>query len=144
MEKMRFASKKGMFIKLALLVSLLVPILLLILKTEMLLQKPAAIGVLLLPSTFFAWIYLDTSYSIIDKTLFYRSGFLKGKLNVVRIKQIIKGYTAWSGVRPATATKGLLIVADGGDEVYISPEKPDVFIDQVKRINERVEFKNNK
>jgi hypothetical protein len=144
MQRVKFAAKKGSFIRMAVIISLLPPVLLLIFKTAMVLEKPLAILILFLPFALFAWIYLDTSYVIADDAIFYRSGFLRGKINISQIKSIVKGYTAWSGVRPATATNGLLIVADGGNEIYVSPENQDDFISRIKQLNENVEVKTSK
>ena len=61
---------------------------------------------------FLFWVYHDTSYKITKKYFKYRSGPIRGKIELSRIKEIIKGKTLWTGLKPATASKGLIIKYD--------------------------------
>jgi hypothetical protein len=138
MKNKRFASRKGTFIKAMLLAALLMPVTLLLFKTEMMLSKPVAIALIFLPFSLFLWIYMDTSYVIAENKLHYRSGFIRGTVNIDDIKRVIKGRTAWSGIRPATASNGLLIAAEGGYEIYISPDTNEEFVSELLKINEKI------
>ncbi|MEQ9165038.1 MAG: PH domain-containing protein [Fulvivirga sp.] len=74
------------------------------------------------------WIYFGTSYSITQHTLSYRSGPIRGKIEIEKIKEIIKGKTLWVGMKPATSTNGLIIKYGKYDEIYISPKTNELFI----------------
>lgn len=92
----------------------------------------AAISALLL------WIYFGTRYELTDTELMYRSGPLRGKIELVRIREIKKGKTLYSGLKPATAGKGLVICFQKYDEIYISPKTNDSFIEEILKRNKTI------
>ena len=47
----------------------------------------------------------------------------------------------WAGLKPATATKGLIIRYNTYDEIYISPESNEAFIEDLKKINGNTQIK---
>lgn len=47
---------------------------------------------------------------------------IRGKIEIVGIKEIIIGKSLWSGFKPATAKNGLIIKYDKYNEIYISPK----------------------
>ncbi|MEQ8475370.1 PH domain-containing protein [Fulvivirga sp.] len=77
------------------------------------------------------WVYFGTSYSITQHTLSYRSGPIRGKIEIEKIKEIIKGKTLWVGLKPATSTNGLIIKYGKYDEIYISPKTNELFIQKL-------------
>lgn len=134
---MKFKAKRGVYLKVLTAVFLVAPLLTIGFVPEVV-EKPVIVVILFIPCLLFVWIYADTSYKIQNGKLFYRSGFLRGSMSITEIQKIVKGKTAWSGVRPATAFKGLLIVSGTGDEVYISPESNDVFLNELLKLNDQI------
>jgi hypothetical protein len=132
---MKFKAKRGAFIKALVVVFFIAPVLLVLLLPGTMLEKPVAIAILFVPFFLFLWIYIDTSYAIDNGKLFYRSAFLRGSIPINNIQKVVKGKTAWSGIRPATASNGLSIVFDKADEVYISPENNDLLLSELLRQN---------
>lgn len=63
---------------------------------------------------------------------------MKGEIEISKIREIIKGKTIWTGVRPALATKGLIIKYNKYNEVYIAPENNDKVIEDLLKINEQI------
>lgn len=41
----------------------------------------------------------------------------------------------WTGLKPATARNGLIIKYNKFDEIYISPETNDTFVDKILELN---------
>ena len=86
------------------------------------------------------WINFQTEYELSQTELKYRSGPLCGKIELDRIKEIIKGKTMWSGFKPATARHGLIIKYDRYEEIYISPKTNDLFIEEILKLNSRIKI----
>jgi hypothetical protein len=84
------------------------------------------------------WIYLDTFYKIQGDNLMYHSAFLGGKITIGKIKEIKKDRTMWVGVRPALATRGLIIKYNTYDETYIAPEDNNELVDDLLKINPEI------
>ncbi|TRO66828.1 PH domain-containing protein [Christiangramia sabulilitoris] len=84
------------------------------------------------------WIQFSTKYELTEKTLIYQSGPIKGKIEIERIHEIIKNKTLWVGLKPAMARKGLIIKYDKYDEIYISPESNEIFVDKIVEINPEI------
>lgn len=83
----------------------------------------------LLVAGFLLWGYFGTNYKLSNGTFFYRSGPITGKIDIKRIVEVEKGKTLWVGIKPATARRGLIIKYDKYEEIYISPESNDTFVD---------------
>ena len=52
---------------------------------------------------FLLWIFFDTKYELTKSHLKYKSGPIRGKIDIYSIRKIIKGKTVWAGLKPATA-----------------------------------------
>ena len=87
-----------------------------------------------------SWIYFDTFYKIENKNLIYHSGFLRGKVEIPMIKEILKGKTMWSGIKPALARKGLIIKFNKYDEIYIAPESNAELISDLLKVNSEIKI----
>ena len=85
------------------------------------------------------WAQFSTRYELKDQKLFYQSGPIKGQIEVERIREIIKGKSLWVGLKPAIARKGLIIKYDKYDEIYISPDSNDLFVNQILEMNPEIE-----
>ena len=83
---------------------------------------------------------ISTHYIITASHVVYKCGFIKGKIKISRIHEIIKGKTMHVGFKPALATKGLIIKYNKYDDIYISPNSNDTFIEAVLKINSNIKI----
>ena len=138
MRKMKFRSKKDILFKSIVLGSNAILALITILLT---LNGPFGLmnlGLLILivgVIVFWIWTYFGTEYELTEIDFIIRSGPIKRKIKVDRIKEIVKGRTLWIGNWPATAKKGLIIKYDNYNLVNISPETTEKFIAKILDIN---------
>lgn len=105
---------------------------------EVIKDKPIVIGILLIPVVYMTWVCVNTHYRIEGEKLKYVSGFLKGEIPITQITTIVKNKSAWSGLRPALAQKGLIIRFNRFDEIYLAPVSNDELIFNVLAINNRI------
>ena len=77
---------------------------------------------------FMLWLWFDTHYRIDTTYVHYRSGPFRGKIAIDTIREVEKGATMWSGLRPALARKGIVVKYNKYDEIYFSPDTNDTFI----------------
>jgi hypothetical protein len=83
----------------------------------------------------FLWIWFDTYYQIRDKELFYKSAFIKGTISIDSIYEIERNKTMYSGLKPALATKGLIVKYNKYDDIYLSPKDADGFVAALLAVN---------
>lgn len=95
----------------------------------------------LIPFILLLWIYFSTKYRIEGVYFLYRSAFLKGKINILKIKAVTKNTTMYTGVKPAMASNGI-IISFGYDEVYIAPADNELFLTELLAINPAIVVKN--
>lgn len=136
----RYKANRTGYITYLLIGFLLFPIVFFLLDPDALREKPLTILLLTSPFLILFWIYADTSYTIADGELRYRSGFLSGKIEIHSITEIIEGKTSWSGTKPALAKNGLIIKFTPGDEVYIAPENNDELIADLLQLNPEIKI----
>ena len=98
------------------------------------------ISLLLLVSAFLLWSYYGTYYELAQKQIKYNCGAIKGKIEIKEIREVIKGKTLWVGLKPATARKGLIIKYGKFDEIYISPQTNDEFINRLLELNDAIKI----
>ncbi len=97
--------------------------------------------ILSLATGFIIWVLLDTRYVIKNNLLLYRSGPIRGNIDITKIKKI----KAFSGLnvpvilKPALDIKGFIITYNTFDDVFISPSKSEIFIAELKKINPNIE-----
>ena len=132
-------NKKG-FINYLLIGSILLPIVVFMLDKNTFTENPFILLPLLSPLILILWIYFDTSYKIENNTLIYRSGFLRGNIEITTIKEILKGKTLWIGTKPALARNGLVIKFNKYDEIYIAPENNSEIIADLLKINSEIKI----
>ena len=89
---------------------------------------------------FLLWIYFGTSYELSKGKLGYKSGPLRGEIEIAQIWEIVKNETLWCGIKPATAGKGLIIKYNKFDEIYISPKTNDSFLKEILRLNPMIKI----
>jgi hypothetical protein len=90
------------------------------------------------------WILLDTKYNIIEDILYYYSGPFRGKININSIRKIEhhSGLIVPVTYKPALDTKGLIIHYNSFDDIYISPKKQEIFIQELLKINPNIKVVN--
>lgn len=139
---MKFKSRKDLFFQFIVLgtsvaIITLIPLKMIltgaILHTSLWFDIPLLIG-----AGFLLWIYFSTEYEITPTALYYKSGPIKGSIEIEQINEILKGKTLWSGLKPAMAKNGLIIKYGKYNEIYISPETNDAFIEYLLKFNEDI------
>jgi hypothetical protein len=83
---------------------------------------------------FLIWFYFGTRYELTSTDFKYYSSPFRGKLALIRIKEVLVGTTVWVGFRPATARNGILIKYDTYEELYISPKTNESFVIVLKEL----------
>lgn len=96
------------------------------------------LSISLITVSFLLWIWLDTYYEIKDNYLHYKSGPIFGKIEIDSIKKITTNKTMYIGLKPALATKGLIIYYDRFNDIYISPVTPWLFIETLQKTNPNI------
>ncbi|WP_183906671.1 PH domain-containing protein [Rufibacter immobilis] len=81
------------------------------------------------------WIWFGTFYRITSSTLSYRSGPIHGQIPVQQIKEIRLNTYLWSGLRPALGPKGLVVLYNKWDEIYLSPLDQETFLKTLLQLN---------
>lgn len=89
---------------------------------------------------FLIWLGLGTNYELTQTELKYKSGPIRGKIEIGKIHEIIKGKTLWSGLKPATARNGLIIKYEKYNEIYISPKTNDSFVKKILELNDKIKI----
>jgi len=90
------------------------------------------------------WILLDTKYNINEEILYYYSGPFRGKININSIRKIEhhSGLIVPVTYKPALDTKGLIIHYNSFDDIYISPNQEEIFIQELLKINPNIKVVN--
>ncbi|MGX1025315.1 PH domain-containing protein [Psychroflexus sp. MBR-150] len=91
---------------------------------------------------FLIWLGLGTNYELTQTELKYKSGPIRGKIQIDKIHEIIMGKTLWSGLKPATARNGLIIKYEKYNEIYISPKTNDSFVKKILELNGKIKITN--
>ena len=99
--------------------------------------------VLLIPLCLLVWNYVSTYYILENGKLKYRSGLIKGEIDIATIQEIQPYKTSWVGLKPALAQKGIIIKFHKYDEIYISPENNEKFTEELIKINPSILVKYN-
>lgn len=76
-----------------------------------------------------------------EDALVYRSGPFQGRIAIDHIREIIVNCTSYSGIRPALARNGLLIKFKKYDEIYISPDNNENFLEAIQVLNPNIKIK---
>lgn len=134
-------NRKG-FINYLLIGVIILPIAVFFLDKDTFTAHPYILLPLLVPLILTIWIYFSTSYIIDNNKLIYRSGFLKGEIDILTINEIVKGKTMWSGSKPAMAKNGLTITFNKYPRrIYIAPENNEEMISDLLKLNPEIKIK---
>jgi hypothetical protein len=86
------------------------------------------------------WILLDTKYRIKEEILYFYSGPFRGKITINSIRKIEhhSGLIVPVTYKPALNTKGLIVYYNSYDDIYISPNQEEIFLEELLRINPNI------
>lgn len=103
--------------------------------------SPVAGTVIGIVVAFIVWVLLDTCYVLRNNFLFYRSGPIRGRIAIGKIKSIRKhsGLFVPVTLKPALDVKGYIITYNQFDDIFISPKNAEAFINELKKINPEIE-----
>lgn len=98
------------------------------------------ITIISLVTAIIIWILLDTRYVIKGSNLLYRSGPLRGKIDINKIKSIqyFSGLNIPGNTKPALDTEGYIINYNQWETIYVSPKLKDIFLAELLKINPRI------
>ena len=102
------------------------------------------IGINTLVLGLLTWLILQTNYKIDAKNLFWKSGPFKGTIAVNSIKKIEfhKGIVVPVIWKPALSHIGLIITYNNYDDIYISPQTREEFVQKLTQINPNITLLN--
>jgi hypothetical protein len=84
-------------------------------------------------------VFYRTYYEMNSKEILIQNGPIDGKVQIDSIHEIVSNTTMWVGFwKPATAMNGLIIKYNKFDELYISPETNEKFIEEILKINPEI------
>ncbi len=91
--------------------------------------------------SFVIWILLDTRYVIKNGNLLYRSGPFRGRIAINKISKIqyFSGLNNPTTFKPALDFKGYILTYNKICTVYVSPQKAKIFIEEILKINPKIE-----
>lgn len=97
--------------------------------------------ILALATVLILWVMLDTRYVIKSNFLLYRSGPFRGRIDITKIKKIQRhsGLYVPVSMKPALDTKGFIITYNKYDDVFVSPKNSDIFLEEIRKINPKME-----
>ncbi|MBD0835147.1 PH domain-containing protein [Aestuariibaculum suncheonense] len=133
------ASRRGL-IHYVLLGFIILPVLLFILEDKSINEKLLFYFPILIPMLLLLWLYFDTSYKIENNQLIYRSGYLRGKIEISNITEIQKDKTMWLGIKPALSANGIIIKYNTYDDIYIAPYDNDEMISDLLKVNANIKI----
>ena len=104
-------------------------------------QKISGILILIFILAFISYIFLSIKYTIIDKNLNIKGGFLVNEnIDIAKINKIEKSFNILAS--PAASLDRIEIKYGNGNSILISPKHKSEFISDLKKINPNIEIKN--
>ncbi|UKT62916.1 PH domain-containing protein [Pedobacter mucosus] len=91
---------------------------------------------------FLLWVFFETKYQIDNNYISYKCGPIKGKIEINKIEEITVGQKIFVGFIPATGSNGLVIKYNRWDEIYISPNTNEDFIEAILKVNSSIKINN--
>jgi hypothetical protein len=101
----------------------------------------APIIILAIAIAMIIWVLLDTRYVIKTNFLLYRSGPVRGRIDISSIKKIKlhTGLFVPVSLKPALDTNGFIITYNQYDDLFVSPQNSSQFLEELKKINPNIE-----
>ena len=102
------------------------------------------IGINTLVLGLLTWLILQTHYKVDTKNLFWKSGPFKGIIDIHSIIKIEfhKGIVVPVIWKPALSHVGLIITYNNYDDIYISPQNREEFVQKLTQINPNINLIN--
>ncbi|AWI26549.1 PH domain-containing protein [Flavobacterium pallidum] len=93
--------------------------------------------IVLLIEAFFISMVLDTKYTVDGEILFYRSGPIRGKIDISKIRKIEENnsFVKYSTLKPGLSNRGFVIHFNTFDDIFISPDNKEAFVKLLLQIN---------
>lgn len=139
-------SKKSLVL-IPLIISLfLLPILILFFDNKITLIDSLPIFIILFSiDSYIIYSYFNTKYEIKNNYLHYQCGFFKDKISVKKIRKITYNNSIFVPVafKHGFHHKGLIILFEKFDEIFISPENRELFVNELLKINPTITLINN-
>ncbi|MBC6366665.1 PH domain-containing protein [Algoriphagus sp. AK58] len=135
-----FKPKKGVLIHSIILLLVSLPFFIYLIDSETIETHPIILLPLISPLIFILWFYLGTSYKLESDQLYYKSGFIKGRIPIFEIREIHKDTTLWAGLKPALSSGGIIIKHGKFDDIYIAPENNEELIRDLVKINPSIKI----
>lgn len=133
----KYPAKKGKYLYF-IAVSLLLPLIYIWLLSFQFRELIPFSAICFIPFLLLFWIYCTTSYQIVDQQIFYRSAFLRGNLDIHTITVIELIERPNQGIRPALASKGMIIHYQDSQTVFLAPRQPKKFLKNILKINNSI------
>lgn len=87
-------------------------------------------------------LFVNTKYTITNTHVLYVSGPFKGEIPIESIQKVKKNTTKYTGIKPALGKNGLVIYYNKYDEIYISPDSSESFVERLLKINPTIQVLN--
>jgi len=103
-----------------------------------------AVGLIIttLISGLFLWIWIDTNYLFDNEILIVKSGPMIWKVPIKEIALVRLNQKTIGGIwKPTLSWNCIEIKYKKYQSIFITPEKQDDFIGQLKRVNDKIEVK---
>ncbi len=89
---------------------------------------------------FMIHLVFTSRYIFEDEKLICKFGFFKKEIEYSQIRKIESGTQIYAGWKMALALKGIIIHYNRFDDLLVSPEEQDRFIEELKKRNPQIEL----
>jgi hypothetical protein len=137
MHKKRHYSKKSPVVGIVIWSVILLPIIYLFLTKTFYFHT---FVLLWLGAAFISWFWFGTYYDISGDELTYRSGPLKGKVSISEINRVKKNSNSLSHHGALSMDRIEIFYGNSGKSIILSPRNKDLFIADLREINEKIEM----
>ncbi len=96
---------------------------------------------IVLVDAFFISMLLDTRYIVDGNTLSYRSGPIRGKIDIMKIRKIEEhnSFIKYNTLKPGLSNRGFVIHFNAFDDIFISPDDKQKFVAVLLKINPEIQ-----
>ena len=81
---------------------------------------------------------LKTNYRIENSALHIDSGFTKREIYISNIQSLTHSNYTGYGRKPGLDVKGLKLIYESGRMIFVTPEKSEEFINNLKSVNQKI------
>ena len=102
-------------------------------------NDPFYLIIIALITALLLWVWFGTYYIIEGQQLKYRSGPIHGVIDITSIRKITVSKTSFVGLKPSLDTKGCVLAYHQYDEIYLSPQDQQLFVQELVKVNPAIE-----